>query len=194
MDGTVTFDKDSSHTNVGETTLYSYTYAEEAYTPEGALQSPPIQAGTEGKAGTEIQADAYYFAYDYDGYQSIGLDIDRDTYDMLFVDTVGLHPSEEGEPATMPSKAYWLASPGVISYGSDAGFGPGFVGGGFAYSGGGNLFGSDGSWAAIGFAVRPVVILKSDITVDQVQVIPNKIEETWTTIPGEVDGGTIDDM
>ena len=186
MGGTVTFDKDSSHTNVGATTAFSsYTYAEEAYTPEGALQNPPIQAGTEGKAGTKVIADAYNFVYNYEGYQSIGLDIDRDTYDMLFKDT-----TED----TNYSKSYWLASPGVTSDGSRAGFGPGIVYVGYASSGG-SLFYSDGTWYAVGLAVRPVVVLKSNITIDQVKVIPDEAEEPWTTEGGNTYGsGTIDDM
>ena len=186
MGGTVTFDKDSSHTNVGATTPFSsYTYAEEAYTPEGALQNPPKQAGTEGKAGTKVIADAYNFVYNYEGYQSIGLDIDRDTYDMLFKDT-----TED----TNYSKSYWLASPGVDSSGSGAYFGPGVVGGGRAASGH-YLFYSDGVWFAFGFAVRPVVVLKSNITIDQVKVIPDEAEEAWTTEGGNTYGsGTIDDM
>lgn len=185
--GTVTFNKASSPTNVGTTTPYSsYTYAEEAYTPEGALQNPPIQAGTEGKAGTKVIADAYNFVYNYEGYQSIGLDIDRDTYDMLFKDT-----TED----TNYSKSYWLASPGVVSLGSSAIFGPGSVFDGAAASGSGYLFDSDGYWSACGVAVRPVVVLKSNITIDQVKVIPDEAEEPWTTEGGNTYGsGTIDDM
>ena len=167
---TVTFNKDASHTNIGQTTPYrSYTYTAEDYTPEGAATL------THATAGTKVNGDAYMIRYDYDGYQELGLDIDRRTYDMLFKDTT----EEEGY-----SKSYWLASPGVGAGSGNAFFGPGAVGGGGASSGGGSLFYSDGSWFARGFAVRPVVVLKSNVTVDQVKVVSDKTEATWSTSGG----------
>lgn len=167
--GTVTFNKDASHTNIGQTTPYrSYTYTAEDYTPEGAATL------THATAGTKVNGDAYMIRYDYDGYQELGLDIDRRTYDMLFKDTT----EEEGY-----SKSYWLASPGVYADSGSAYFGPGAVGGGSAGSGGG-LFDSDGGWDAIGCAVRPVVVLKSNVTVDQVKVVSDKTEATWSTSGG----------
>lgn len=168
--GTVTFNKDASHTNIGQTTPYrSYTYTAEDYTPEGAATL------THATAGTKVNGDAYMIMYDYDGYQELGLDIDRRTYDMLFKDTT----EEEGY-----SKSYWLASPGVVAGSDYAGFGPGAVVGGRAASGGSNLFYSDGIWRAGGFAVRPVVVLKSNVTVDQVKVVSDKTEATWSTSGG----------
>lgn len=167
--GTVTFNKDASHTNIGQTTPYrSYTYTAEDYTPEGAATL------THATAGTKVNGDAYMIRYDYDGYQELGLDIDRRTYDMLFKDTT----EEEGY-----SKSYWLASPGVRADSDDAGFGPGAVDGGLAGSGFA-LFGSGGYWGAVGFAVRPVVVLKSNVTVDQVKVVSDKTEATWSTSGG----------
>lgn len=168
--GTVTFNKDASHTNIGQTTPYrSYTYTAEDYTPEGAATL------THATAGTKVNGDAYMIRYDYDGYQELGLDIDRRTYDMLFKDTT----EEEGY-----SKSYWLASPGVGAYSGGARFGPGAVGGGNAGSGDDDLFSSDGGWFAGGFAVRPVVVLKSNVTVDQVKVVSDKTEATWSTSGG----------
>lgn len=167
--GTVTFNKDASHTNIGQTTPYrSYTYTAEDYTPEGAATL------THATAGTKVNGDAYMIRYDYDGYQELGLDIDRRTYDMLFKDTT----EEEGY-----SKSYWLASPGVDAYSDRAIFGPGAVYGGSANSGIG-LFSSDGYWRAYGCAVRPVVVLKSNVTVDQVKVVSDKTEATWSTSGG----------
>lgn len=167
--GTVTFNKDASHTNIGQTTPYrSYTYTAEDYTPEGAATL------THATAGTKVNGDAYMIRYDYDGYQELGLDIDRRTYDMLFKDTT----EEEGY-----SKSYWLASPGVVAYSGNAYFGPGAVRGGIAFSGNG-LFISDGNWRAFGCAVRPVVVLKSNVTVDQVKVVSDKTEATWSTSGG----------
>lgn len=168
--GTVTFNKDASHTNIGQTTPYrSYTYTAEDYTPEGAATL------THATAGTKVNGDAYMIRYDYDGYQELGLDIDRRTYDMLFKDTT----EEEGY-----SKSYWLASPGVDAGSGYADFGPGAVHDGGARSGRGNLFGSDGGWSAYGCAVRPVVVLKSNVTVDQVKVVSDKTEATWSTSGG----------
>ncbi|MGN1327320.1 MAG: hypothetical protein ACI4VQ_04530, partial [Clostridia bacterium] len=76
------------------------------------------------------------------------------------------------------AKVYWLASPGVACGSSDAHFGPGGVVGGGVVAGGG-LFGSGGGWGAVSYAVRPVVCLNSDITVNQLQVIEGELE-TWT--------------
>ena len=90
---------------------------------------------------------------------------------------------ENVEPET--GKAYWLASRGVCAVpdGVYAGFGPGVVyddggmtGAGFGYvtfySGGGER---DGSVFA---AVRPVVLLESDITVEEIQKIADQ-PDSW---------------
>ena len=62
---------------------------------------------------------------------------------------------------------YWLASPGVdvYSYGGSAFFGPGAVVDGSANSGFG-LFSSDGRWNACRLAVRPVLYLNSNVTLN----------------------------
>ena len=74
-------------------------------------------------------------------------------------------------------KAYWLASRGVYAYLGDdyAHFGPGIVyaGGGVTVAGiGGNTFGSDGDEYVVsgGAAVRPLVVLKSDITKSEISI------------------------
>ena len=177
--GTVTFNKDSSNTNIGQTTQYrSYTYTADDYTPEGAATL------THATAGTKVNGDAYMIMYDYDGYQELGLDIDRETYDMLFAGTT------EGDNY---AKSYWLASPGVYAYSGNAGFGAGAVYDGIADSGRG-LFYSNGYWRAIGCAVRPVVVLKSSVTVDQLEVVADKTEATWDTESGQVGSGNIEDV
>ncbi len=179
--GTVTFNKDASHTIIGQTTSYrSYTYTAEDYTPEGAATL------THATAGTKANGDGYMIEYNYDGYQELGLDIiDRRTYDMLFKDTT----EEEGY-----SKPYWLASPGVDAYSGFANFGLGAVVNGRAGSGGASIFRSSGRWGSGGFAVRPVVVLKSNVTVDQVKVVSDKTEATWSTSYGNNYGsGNIED-
>ena len=83
------------------------------------------------------------------------------------------------EPET--GKAYWLASVGVYAYSGDAYFGPGVVytGGGFTRAGTAITFDSGGTELGSYAAVRPVVILKSNITLDQIQVIEDQTEEEW---------------
>ena len=71
-------------------------------------------------------------------------------------------------------KPYWLASRGVTAYSEFAGFGPAFVAfvGGGAYAGVGyDFFGSEGYVGDFGLAVRPVVILKSDVMATDVAKI-----------------------
>ena len=63
---------------------------------------------------------------------------------------------------TSKDNRYWLASRGVYADSDFAGFGPGAVFGGDAYSCFG-LFGSDGCGRVFGFSLRAVVSLRSDI-------------------------------
>ena len=42
------------------------------------------------------------------------------------------------------------------------------------------MFGSDGYWNAYGFAVRPVVYLNSEVTVEDLHVIDGQ-EDDWST-------------
>ena len=84
-------------------------------------------------------------------------------------------------------KTYWLASRGVHTDSADSGiayFGPCrvFGLGGVTCSGIFNLFGSSGYGDIDGFAVRPVVILKSDVMATAVPKIADQAP-TWTYIP-----------
>ena len=165
-DGYVYLTSDESRTPIGQTSRYpSYTYDSNDYT----LTNPPQSA----TAGEKVNADAWMFMYTTDGTTRADY-IDERVYDMLFKDT-----TEDGNYA----KSYWLASPGVNAVSSYAYFGPGAVydgGAGSGYS----LFNSGDDWNASGFAVRPVVVLKSNITVEQIQVIEDQTEETWNTTGG----------
>ena len=71
------------------------------------------------------------------------------------------------------TKPYWLASRGVIANSENAVFGPAGVGIGDdgAFAGFDGLFGSAGDVGAGGLAVRPVVILKSDVMATDVAKI-----------------------
>ena len=95
------------------------------------------------------------------------------------------------------SKSYWLASTGENAY-DFVFFGPGAVIAGGALTDTG-LFNCDGSYVAGSLAVRPVVSLKSDITVDEIHKTTGS-EQDWSTIPymlltavqsGQVDKGKI---
>lgn len=81
-------------------------------------------------------------------------------------------------------KAYWVASRGAYAYsGVDcAYFGPGVVDGENGMTGAGVGYDTSYSYGleyGRGFAVRPVVVLKSDITKDQINKIADKVEEDW---------------
>ena len=76
------------------------------------------------------------------------------------------------------AKSYWLASSGVNADSSYAYFGPGFVVNGIVYSDN-YLFTSDGRWLADGLAVRPVVYLNSEITVEDLHIIDGQ-EDNWS--------------
>ncbi len=78
-------------------------------------------------------------------------------------------------------KAYWLGSTGIYIYPDTIGFGPGAVRYGYADGGGDALFDSYGNWRVFELAVRPVVSLESEVTIDDIKVV-NKTEEEWTGI------------
>ena len=176
--GKVYFNADASKTNIGgQISPYaSYTYTLNDYSPESAVQSPPQHA----TVGTRVNGSSYGFVYNYETFQVLGININQETYDMLFDGTT------DAENLT---KAYWLASPGVYAYSNNyAYFGPGLVYNGFTISCGLDFFNSDGNWHAVGFAVRPVVVLKSNINVNQLQVIEDQTEEAWSTRGGQTYG------
>ena len=178
--GKVYFTDDEDKTPIGGTTSYpSYTYTAEDYTPEGAATL------THATAGEKVTADAWMFMYTTDGETRADYVPER-VYDMLFAGTT---------ESSNYSKSYWLASPGVGADSGVASFGPGAVNRGGASSGGGYLFVSGGGWVAVGCAVRPVVVLKSSVTVDQLEVVADKTEATWTTEGGQQYGsGNIEDV
>ena len=100
-------------------------------------------------------------------------------HDMLFKDV-----ELDTNTGLATGKPYWLASRAVIADSSYACFGPGVVvsGGGFTDAGiGGNLFNSTGDEDDYGLAVRPVVILKSDVMATDVAKIADQAS-TWTYV------------
>ena len=144
-------------TSIGGTTnKTSYTYQEGDYSPKSYIEKT-----TETK-GESISADYYAYAW-------ANLAISDTLKTMLFSGTT--------EDANF-AKSYWLASSGVRARSSRAGFGPGFVFDGVVASEG-DLFYSDGVWYANGLAVRPVVYLNSEITVEDLHVIDGQ-EDNWS--------------
>jgi len=151
----------------------TYTYREGDWT----VNEEKLETGNP-KIGTKEAGTAYYYEY---GNPSI-VDSNSRIYDVLFKGTT------QNENY---AKSYWLASPGVVVDSAYAYFGPGSVNDGYVCSGY-DMFGSYGYWFASEFAVRPVVSLKSDITVNEIQKTEDKTEPTWNTEGGsEVNRGNL---
>ena len=180
--GTVTLNTDSKKTNIGETTDYSsYTYQSGDYSPE----SYPNEVSEQ--IGTEVQANSYnYDITDEDGLnynylKSLGASISERGYNMLFDKTT--HEKY--------SKSYWLASGAKDKYFDNISFGIGAVHGGNVFNSYSELFISTGRWKAYGFAVRPLVVLKPNVTVEDIHKIEDQLEKEWNTVAGNKYGGTV---
>ncbi len=99
-------------------------------------------------------------------------------YDMLFDNT------------EVSGKLYWLASLGVMKGSDFAGFGVGSLIGnekeGFSMGmlSFGFLFNSKGQGNKVALSVRPVIALKSSVSSDDIQKIPDKMEERWNYVGG----------
>ena len=167
--GTVTLNTDSSNTNIGGVTSYpSYTYKSGDYSPE----SYPSTVDS-NQIGTKVQAKGYYYnvadlnGINYSYLKNLGSTINERGYYMLFEDI-------------LDSKPYLLASSGINAYGNYAYFGPGVVTEDGVYLGIWNFLTSNGyTRGDLGAAIRPVVILKSNITVNDVHKIKDQVEEEW---------------
>ena len=159
---TVYLASDTSKTNINQAGILgqTYTYTASDYTPESY-----IDGKKNATAGETVIATGYYYITSMTetkiGNTTLG--------SLLFNKTTG---------DDNYAKAYWLASPGVNVGSSRAFFGPGLVddNAGPGY----NIFGSYGYWCATGFAVRPVVSLKSDVTTAQVKKLANQTEDDWS--------------
>ena len=159
---------------------YGSSYSYSGYTPEGWLNE-------EGKTTVAGEAKGYvYLANENtsglpEGVNAINMPSTR-ARKMLF-DNLSYGQGKD----------YWLASSGVVSVPGNgyAGFAPYAVCGieGVPMAGISNGCG----FASIGYevdclcSVRPVVILQSDITKDQISKIADKTEETWNYNGGEWD-------
>lgn len=154
---------DASKTNidVGGVLGNSYTYTGEDYSPASYIN---------GKQHATVGEKENYSSY---GYAWAGLNASDTLKNMLFSGTT---------PDSKIAKSYWLASPGTYGNCAFAYFGPGAVYYGGPFRGSDYLCRSDGIWVARRLAVRPVVYLKSDITVDDVAKIETAVTEPdWST-------------
>ena len=171
---------DGSKTEIAEYQGFfgtNYTYQIGDYAPENYLKEKYPTKYTNlanKKAGNSVAGT--FFMY---GYKSANIvDQSSKLYEVLF----------DGTEGSSNGKAYWLASSGVGVDGSDyCYFGPGAVGDGGAGTGY-SLFFSSGRSYARWLAVRPVVRLRSEVTVNDLSVSSTGREEEWTaTLPDSLD-------
>lgn len=159
----------------------SYKYVAGDYAPEnymldtyGEKYNNLTRKSVSESANGKVDGSTYMYPYT----ESSIVDQDSTIYDILFSKTT------ESEGYT---KSYWLASPGVFVGSGFAVFGPGAVNGGDAGSGVG-VFTSGGYWDAYEFAVRPVVVLNSGVSVDEIKVVEEKTDNWDTTKTPDFEG------
>ncbi len=149
-------------------TQYGEPYKfDKQYTPESWLNNEQQTTVT----GT---VDGYYYSINDTGEPTVKVD-NKTLSDMLFDNVEYLDNGVSGAN-------YWLASRGVYASSDYAGFGLGSVNSreGITDAGAGDMFYSDdGLEGCCGFAVRPIVILKSDLTAKDLQKINQIEEERW---------------
>ena len=107
--------------------------------------------------------------YDSYGYMYESLGLNSRVSNMLFAETTD---------ADNFAKSYWLASPGSYIDGNHAYFGPGAVDDGGVCRGSYVTFGSFGVCYARRRAVRPVVVLKSGVSIEK-SANQEEHEESW---------------
>ena len=161
----------------------TYTYRLGDYAPENYLKEKYPSKYTSlvaKKANDTVDGTAFMFSYE----DPSVVDPSSKLYDILFKGTT----SSENN-----AKSYWLASSGVGIVGSSyCAFGPGAVVGGGAGAGCG-MFNSDGNSNEAWLAVRPVVYLRSDVTVKDLTITESGTEETWTTsVPNSYSGENLE--
>lgn len=189
------YQKDNPTTNIDELGFLgsgdTFTFnGENGITPESYAKhaksgltesSSEITQMLEESSGKVVPSSEYPAAYFYawagiDGYDTLK--------EILFDGTL---------PTDNFAKSYWLASPEAFGRSDFAGFGPGVVCYGFAGSGD-DMFLSNGGWYAFRFAVRPVVTLKSDVTVEQIKKITGSTEKwTWDNSNPNAANGNLSD-
>lgn len=155
----------------GEKHQYGGTYSfANHYTPESWLN---------GKTQTTVTGTIDGYGYAINAPAEAGRPSatvsDTRLYNLLFENVEWANGMATG-------RAYWLASRGVYAGSGTANFGPGAVverGGMTLAISGYDMFYSAGDEYGDGFAVRPVVVLRSDVTESDIQKIEDKTETTW---------------
>ena len=132
-----------------------------------------------GKTTTLVsgKSEGYYYSVNSKMDESApSVTVNDRIFKMLFENT-----EYDFENRTTGGRRYWLASRSVGSYSGGALFclGTAFTSDGVSYAGSNFMFVSDDRELSRGFAVRPVVSLKSSVTNSQVQKITDKTEDTW---------------
>ena len=142
----------------------------EAYTPSSWLNGKPrtLVIGKSEGYGYTVNSKMYENAP--------SVTVNDRIFKMLFENT-----ELDFKNPTTGGRRYWLASRSVYSDSGYAYFclGTAYAYDGVSYAGSGNMFRSNGDEDYFGFAVRPVVSLKSSVTNSQVQKITDKTEDTW---------------
>ena len=133
--------------------------------PETALGLKEVSEIPQEYYNDGIKGTAY--AYNY---RNSNLEITNEMYSVFFKDA--------GQ-----TKHYWLASEGITVGSFLAYWGIGEVFDAVDISG--NLFYTDGDTGGTGNGVRPIVSIKSNITVEQLQKITGTEDESWPQ-PGDV--------
>ena len=160
--------EDGTRLNNGYTGYFgdSYTYNDGDYAPENYMSDKYEKDYGKQKVGETVDGNAYYYSYNIAGTEGEN----KTLYDLLFAGTTSTDSYR---------KSYWLASPGVYADFGNANFGPGVVGGGGVYSYD-DLFISYGNWYAGRMAVRPVVSLKSSVTLEEAGGLGSTAGDIWT--------------
>ena len=142
----------------------------EAYTPSSWLNGKPrtLVIGKSEGYGYTVNSKIYENAP--------SVTVNGRIFKMLFENT-----ELDFKNPTTGGRRYWLASRSVRSDSDGANFclGTAYTSDGVSCAGSYPMFGSNGDEGYIGFAVRPVVSLKSSVTNSQVQKITDKTEDTW---------------
>ena len=156
---------------LGETYVYRHSniYGEEDQIPETSLGLKEISEIPTDYYEAGINGTAYgYYVGSSSSNINTEIGVTQEMYNAIFKDT-----------AVYDSKTYWLASPGVDVFSGGARFSPGFVYNGCVYSGHSHIFYSYGAEGGGGLGVRPVVSLKSTVTVEQLEKTTGTADMSW---------------
>ena len=158
--------------NLGISYQYSHqnNFGEEDQIPETALGLKKLEEIPDEYYETGIKGTKY----SYKNQVSAEIGITPNIYEAIFKETNN-------------SKPYWLASLGVDVNFSYASFGPGYVCYGDVSSGGSHIFQSRGIESMFGLGVRPVVSLKSAVTVEQLEKTTGIEDPVWPGTAGQPD-------